>query len=58
MLNIPSINSKNFDNIVKEFENIIQNYPKIKNFNNIDLENITNTIKAEIDGYNRLSANY
>jgi len=58
MLNISSINSKNFDNTVKEFENIIQNYPKIKNFNNIDLDNIRNTIKAEIDEYNRGTANY
>ena len=56
-LNIPCINSNNFNEIVKEFENIIEDYPEIKNFNNVNLENIVNNIKSEIDEHNKLTGN-
>ena len=57
-LNIPFINSMDFNKITKEFENIIKDYPEIKNFNNVNLENIVNTIKEKVDQYNRLTENY
>ncbi len=57
-LNIPSINSNNFNEIIKEFEEIIKHYPKIKNFNNVNLENIVKSIKVNIDEYNKLTGNY
>jgi hypothetical protein len=56
-LNIPFINSNDFNQIVKEFEDIIKDYPKIKNFDNMNLENIAVSIKAQIDEYNRLIGN-
>ena len=56
-LNIPCINSNDFNQIVKEFEKIIKNYPKIKNFNNVNLENIVKNIKVKIDEYNKLIGN-
>ena len=56
-LNIPCINSKDFKTIVKEFDEIIKDYPKIKNFNNVNLENIVKNIKVKIDEYNKLIGN-
>ena len=56
-LNIPVINSNDFNEIERKFEEITKDYPEIKNFNNANLENITNTIKVEIAEYNRLIGN-
>lgn len=54
-LNIPCITSNDFNKIVKEFEEIIKDYPEIKNFTNVNLENIVTTIKEKIDEYNKLT---
>lgn len=56
-LNIPCINSNDFNQIVEDFELIIQDYPEIKNFNNANLTNIINTIKHEISEYKKLVGN-
>ena len=57
-LNIPCINSNNFNEIIKEFEETIKHYPEIKNFNNVNLEDIIKNIKVNIDEYNKLIGNY
>lgn len=53
-LNIPCINSNDFNEIVKDFEKIIENYPEIKNFQNAYLADIVTKIKIEIDEYKKL----
>jgi len=53
-LNIPCINSNDFNEIVKDFEKITKNYPEIKNFQNVYLEDIVTKIKIEIDEYKKL----
>ena len=56
-LNLPFIQEDTFDKIVDKFNKIIVNYPKIKNFNNIDLKNIVNDIRQEIAEYSKLIGN-
>lgn len=54
-LNIPVIEQKELSSMVKEFENIILNYPKIKKIDIFDIENIKNEIKNKIDIFTKLS---
>ena len=53
-INLPVINEQSLEKIIEEFEYLIQNYPEIKNFKNVNLENIKINIKTKIDEFKRL----
>jgi len=56
-LNLPTINENSIESIIKKFEKIIKEYPEIKNFNNVNLENTISSIKIHIDKYYELIGN-
>lgn len=56
-LNIPTISSNNLNEIIKAFEQIIGNYPQIKNFEIADLTMLYKDIKTKIEVYNSLINN-
>ena len=53
-LNIPVIDSKNLEETINEFDNIINDYPTITNFEIADLSNIKEEIKNKIEAFKKL----
>lgn len=53
--NIPVIEAGDLQQLIINFESIINNYPNITNFNIISLDNIVNEIKQKIDLYDKLT---
>lgn len=55
-LNLPTINETNLDTILNKFDEIINNYPEISNFNIKNLDFMINAIKEKIELFTKLTA--
>lgn len=53
-LNIPVVEGKNLDEIIKNFENTIENYPKLNELKLENLENIKINIEEKIEYFRKL----
>ncbi len=53
--NIPVINYTNIDDLIKNFENLIKDYPLINNFEITSLDNVISEIKQKIELFNKLT---
>ncbi|MDZ7817950.1 MAG: hypothetical protein U5K55_04735 [Aliarcobacter sp.] len=54
-LNLPTISANNLNELISNFESIINEYPIISNFNITSLDYIVNEIKQKIDLYKKLT---
>ncbi len=56
-LNIPTISKADLNEVIKQFNTIINDYPEIRNFQIADTKKIVNEIKTKIEQFNKLTNN-